>query len=214
MKITFVRHGKTEAHELNRRQTSEASLGEVGKDQAKKVAKHLKNKLSDKDYAHIVSSPYKRARETAEFISSEVGLEIIENELIHEILPHPDLDGQAFDSEIAQRFLREVEKFGYDINWKFENGGESIRDVINRAKKFKHHLMKNYKGKNLIVVSHGTFLRIFITYILLGDKYEAQTFKKVMESFKLENTSLTEMEYNEEKGLWYVYCINSTPHLV
>lgn len=74
--IFFVRHGQSEANlkDLFAGQRDDSLLTEKGKEQAKVTAKHIKGKLLVFD--RIVSSPLKRALETADIIASELGIDL------------------------------------------------------------------------------------------------------------------------------------------
>ena len=50
---------------------------------------------------------------------------------------------------------------GNDLHTVNPQNGEPFEDVWQRAKKFRNFLFKNYKGKNILVVSHGVFLQMF-----------------------------------------------------
>ena len=65
MKIYVIRHGKTVANLLKVHNAPETELADVGIKQAEK----LKEKIKNIDYDVIISSPFKRAKHTAEIIN-------------------------------------------------------------------------------------------------------------------------------------------------
>ncbi len=71
--IYFVRHGESEANQRGvfAGQKEDSVLSEKGKEQAKNTAHEIKNKNLKID--KIISSPLKRALETAEIIANEIG---------------------------------------------------------------------------------------------------------------------------------------------
>lgn len=50
---------------------------------------------------------------------------------------------------------------GNDLHTVNPSGGEPFEDVWQRAKRFKNFLFNNYKGKKILIVSHGVFLQMF-----------------------------------------------------
>lgn len=81
MRILFVRHGESEANAKVLVGGPDSPLTEVGIEQARETAKHLK----DQNVAQIVCSPFIRAQQTAEIIAGELGIPlkniIVVNEL-------------------------------------------------------------------------------------------------------------------------------------
>ena len=73
VKRAFLRHGQTEWNREGRMQgTSDIPLNDTGRAQAREAAEHL----GHGDWDEIVSSPLVRARETAEIVAAELGLEL------------------------------------------------------------------------------------------------------------------------------------------
>lgn len=211
MKIVFVRHGKSETADANKRQAPSSKLGKMGKKQALLVANRIKK--SSQQYDMIISSPWTRALQTAQVIAKKTGLPLLENPLIHEFLSNSILHEQPAESEIIKEYLIAVEAKGVNFDWKFKDGGECVRDVINRAIKFKNELTTNHLGKNYLVVSHGFFITTFITLLIVGDNYDDLHFKQVSDLIHFENTSLTHLEYDEGKKQWKIEILNDHNHL-
>jgi broad specificity phosphatase PhoE len=67
MRLYLIRHGKTDAYLENKRQSPESTLGELGKDQANRLAARLKNV----EFDVLISSHWPRAKQTAEIIAQE-----------------------------------------------------------------------------------------------------------------------------------------------
>lgn len=116
-----------------------------GVSQAEKTASFLK----DKKIELILSSDLKRCRMTAEIISKATGAKII------------------FDAGLRERNLGEAEgmpkeerdeKYGRELLWGYETappGGETWRELEERAwGTFAKHF-RPHKAKNVVVVSHG-----------------------------------------------------------
>jgi uncharacterized phosphatase len=70
MKFYFVRHGQSEANAARLIADDTPKLTELGRQQAVETAK----KLADKNISKILCSPLVRAKETAEIIATELGM--------------------------------------------------------------------------------------------------------------------------------------------
>lgn len=214
MNLTFIRHAKSENYDANKRQGPDSKLGKTGKKQAVKIANRLKKILtaSPKSYDLIMTSPWTRAVETSAIISNKTGLPVTEHPLIHEYASNPILSNQSLDSEIVKEFNQAV-KNGVDFEWRFRGEGENMRDIINRAIAFKKELVSSHLGKNYIVVSHGLFITSLLTVLILGENYSDADFRRISEMIRLENTSITNISFDESDQTWQIKHINDHSHL-
>jgi broad specificity phosphatase PhoE len=150
-KLIMVRHGESEGNR-DRRFTisSEVPITDLGREQAhdaaRRIAVNFKPRL-------VISSPYRRARQTSEIIAGELGLPI---EVVHDLHERElgVLKGQSYD------LLRDLagQDSGYDPNkgwlWRPE-GGESYEDVRHRVIVAIEDIRRRYPDDELVVVSHG-----------------------------------------------------------
>jgi broad specificity phosphatase PhoE len=215
MQVVLIRHAKSVNYENNKRQSPTTRLGDYGIKQANWLARRIKelSDVSDQGYECVITSGWKRARQTAQIIAEKLNIPLTEDAFIHEYLSNKVLENQPLDSVIVTEFKKAVKDKGINFDWKFRGEGECLRDVINRAIKFRKNLIKEYRGKNVLVVSHGLFITTFITVLLLGDNYDEVQFDRVLKMIYLENASITHLEYNEEKGTWKIHCLNESGHL-
>ncbi len=190
MILYLIRHGKTDAHLENKRQSPSTPLGEFGRKQAQALAEKMH--LSKID--HLYSSNWPRARETAEFISKTLGQEIKTHPLVHEIQKNPDLDEVSDESEINLRYTKESRENTDDFDWKFDGQGESLNEVIERAKKVIEFLEREHASDNVAIVTHGVFMTIMTTLILLGPDFDKKTFLKISWSLKIDNTGVIALD--------------------
>ena len=81
MKIFITRHGQTEWNALGKLQgRKDIKLNEIGREQAVTTSEKIKNEKID----IIITSPLKRARETAEIINKQFNVEIVEDDRLME----------------------------------------------------------------------------------------------------------------------------------
>lgn len=172
--IYFIRHGQTNENSLGIRQGSEidSELNELGRQQAKKTGKYLKKyRIKGINFDCIISSPMKRAIETAEIIGKEIKypkkIEIFD-ELIE--LGRGKMSGLAQDDKYRQKIEKEITKkqkkigdpieyiyeFDMDkyLNDKFDIGIETKSNLSKRSKKI-IDFIESKKCKKILVVSHA-----------------------------------------------------------
>lgn len=109
----------------------------------------------------FIVSPYVRTRETFNGISQSFGpvdaLHVRQDVLIRE------MEYGNYDSPDIQNLHIEKGEFG-QFYYRFPNG-ESVADVYNRASLFLaslYHRWEHSREENLVVVSHGVFLLVFL----------------------------------------------------
>ncbi len=155
MKIYFTRHGETEWNSRNIIcGITDIELTEKGRLQARELADRLSENHRDIDM--VISSPMKRAVETASYSAKALG-----------ITPQTDIrltewnygsyEGKHRD---AEGFLESKLEFGC----RMPDGGESVFDVVNRVYGLLDELWKKYPDKTILLVCHGGICRVIETY--------------------------------------------------
>jgi 2,3-bisphosphoglycerate-dependent phosphoglycerate mutase len=160
MKILFVRHGES-VDDIEDRYGGSADfdLTEKGRDQVSESAKKISS-LGEK-FEIILSSPLKRAYQSAEIISNEIGIEIE----VFEYLKERNLNGVLTGlvrSEAKEKYPDLVEIHN---RWEYVDGSERTEDFNNRVKNAIKYLLE-MKYDSLIAVTHGLFLRSFFKEIM------------------------------------------------
>lgn len=156
MKLIFVRHGKDD--DRYRGGWSSLDLIPEGVEQAKQLAKHLKDNNHTYQIAQIVSSDLTRTLTTANIISSELSLPIHKEFQIRET-NNGDLAGMLNDTALKQYpglFFSSLE-----MDEAYPNG-ESPKDFYRRIKRWFLEFTSNYhdvKG-NVLVVTHGGVINV------------------------------------------------------
>lgn len=173
--IYFVRHGETDFNLFNISQGQmNTSLNRTGLKQAKEVVEKFKDIKID----YIFSSTLNRAVQTAEEINKIYNLPIIFDQRLVE-MSKGNLQGNINSQKKYDKFYKNPHKFG----------GETKLDVYTRVKAFWDDIQK-YKGKNILIVSHGVIYRFFKFC------YENKDFKKedVLRD-KIDNCEIKQFEF-------------------
>lgn len=143
MRLYFARHGHNDANEQTapdpRTGEVDEPLNTVGIQQAQALAEEL----ADTSFDVIISSPLKRALETAEIVNSKHDLPI-------------EVDAVWREREIGGHVSLDVwlSLFNFDTNIAPKNG-ESLRDFFDRVYGAIDDLKQKYADKTVLIVAHG-----------------------------------------------------------
>ena len=143
MNIFVVRHGQTEWNVIKKMQGSaDIELNEKGLSQASDTA----DMLRDLAFDIIFCSPLKRAKQTAEIINDDRGLNIIFDERLRE-RNYGEFEGTSKSSFDYNEF------WSYQKNMKYEKA-ENVQDFFKRIYDFLDDITsKEYN--NILIVCHA-----------------------------------------------------------
>jgi len=75
--------------------------------------------------------------------------------------------------------------------------GENYDDILERAKQALRYLEK-HTASNILVVTHGFYLRILVAYVLFGDALTPEIFQKPQWGLRTKNTGISVLHFNTE----------------
>ncbi len=189
--IYLFRHGQTDWNKEGRVQgATNIPLNETGIEQAKNIAKILKNEGLE----HIYSSPLDRAYVTGKIVADEsnIGIEIEED--LKEI-SFGDYFGRLkteVNKEFSEDFYRGYfhEKSYGDFS--FPNGEKKI-DAINRFTNCVNKIVENTKYNKIGIAAHGFVIVMFLLYqnFIVDKKINNCTVIKCI----YENSKIKEIEF-------------------
>jgi len=146
MKLIITRHGETEGNVNQILADSNDPLTPNGKKQAKALAQRLSNEKIDAIY----TSPFKRARETAEIIhkkNKNAKLIIVE---------------ELKEMELGSY----LNKKGTEVNWDvMPKDVESKNSLYERAKKAIERAVKEYPNGKVLFVAHNAINKAMIRFL-------------------------------------------------
>lgn len=180
MKLILVRHGETD---FNKERRFQGQLDEPLNKEGEKQAKRLANILKDANIDIIISSPLKRALKTAEIINKYHNKEIILEDLAKE-RGFGKLEGEKYENVDFKKIAlnNEYEKYGIESDKKF----------LERVKKLLKKLIKNYKNKNVLLVTHAGIIKFILSIVLELDLEVALT------KINKKNCTLTIIDFSDE----------------
>ena len=207
--VYFVRHGQSEDNAGSNFHSADSPLSKEGEKQADSIAKRI-SKLS---FETLISSPYERAKQTAEAIVKVTGKHLECSELFVERRSAQYMSGKPFTDKKAAALFKECEKSICTPNMRVADE-ENFDDFVVRADKALDFL-QNRTEQSLVVVTHGFFLRMIVARVLLGDFLSGEIFGNIRIS-DAENSGIAVLQYQEKtegKFEWHLYIYNDHAHL-
>jgi phosphoserine phosphatase len=198
LKLILVRHGETLLNRENRVQgTTDIELSDYGRMQAERLAESLKNEPIER----IVSSPLKRAYETAGAISKFHGAMIEADRDLQE-MNHGDFENLTI-KELREKHISILRQWETDPASVVMPNGESLRDLQRRAWGAIEGIAKT--AKNTVVVTHNMTIRTILCKIQDLDMLHIR-------KMHVDLASKTFVEFRSGKGA--IVVLNDTSHLL
>ncbi|HEX8935336.1 MAG TPA: bifunctional RNase H/acid phosphatase [Pseudonocardiaceae bacterium] len=199
-RLLMLRHGQTE-HSAQRRYSGRGDLPltELGERQAAAAAARL---ATIDDVTAVISSPLRRARQTAKSVSDVLGVPMH----VHDGLIETDFgawegltfaEASARDPDLHTRWLTDTSVS--------PPGGESMDAVHRRVRKVRDQLIAEHGGATLIVVSHVTPIKSLLRMALDAGP-------SLLYRLHLDVASLSIAEFYPD-GPATVRLVNDTSHL-
>lgn len=168
--LYLVRHGQTDWNKLKKLQGgTDIPLNNEGKMEA--LA--LQEQFTSLKFDAVYSSDLSRAKETAEIISHGRNLEVITTSSLRE-RSWGHHEGKSFDGlklEYGACFQPIIEHFDPDFERLHPElkGVETYSQAINRVIPILEDIKLKFKGKSVLVVSHGGILKGLLLYLKLQE---------------------------------------------
>ena len=177
MTFAFIRHGQTDWNRDYKLQgSSDIPLNAEGREQAHEAA----GILADGGWEVVVSSPLRRARETARIIAHDLGLELGPSYPALVERDYGPLEGQSSSETVARWPHRDYP------------GAESLDSVVSRGLAGLARVADDFRDRDVVIVAHGTIIRYTLaalagrpldairngsisTFRLDGDRWEVLT---------------------------------------
>jgi phosphoserine phosphatase len=197
MKLILVRHGETLSNRENRVQgITDLDLSDYGRMQAERLAESLKSEPIER----IVSSPLKRACETAIAISRFHGAMIEPDRNLQE-MNHGDFENLTI-RELRERHKSILGQWEIDPASVIMPNGESLHDLQKRAWGAIEGIIKT--ARNAIVVTHNMTIKTILCKIQGLDMLHIR-------KMQVDLASKTLVEFRSGKGA--IVMLNDTSHL-
>ncbi len=197
--LMLLRHGQTPLS-LERRFAGRGDipLTDEGHQQAAAAARRLASWEVDA----VVSSPLRRCRDTAAYAAELLGLPIeIEERFVE--TDFGDWEAMTFSE------ARECDPEGVDHwisdPWTGPPAGESFAEVADRVGEAREALLREYRGRTVLVVTHVTPIKVLVQQAMLAPL-------SALYRMYLDTACLNEVDYYAD-GPAVVRSLNDTAHL-
>lgn len=180
----LVRHGMKE------KSVGDVKLSIEGIQQAKKTASYFENK----QIKEIFSSPLRRAKETAKYISDSIKISVREDIRLRERANWGDIPGQSYDE-----FVEIWDKCSIERDY-VPPQGISARQSGQRLEEFMFDCSSHAANSEFVVVTHGGIITDFMINVFSPQQLDdlCPNFKTV-QSLLIPECSITVIRYDEGK---------------
>lgn len=206
MNIFLIRHGQTLANQEQIHQYSTTELSETGKKEAELLAFRLK----EADIDQIFSSPFQRAKQTAEIIAQTTKKSVRFINELKEVKRPSEIEGKSiFDQQVLD-IKSQIKKNIANPDWHYSNE-ENFWDFRKRVATTMH-ILHNQPQENVLVVTHGLVIKMFLAISLFSENVSIPQFEAIHEHISVSNTGITHCEFTSKTG-WRIMRVNDTEHL-
>ncbi|MDQ0228966.1 2,3-bisphosphoglycerate-dependent phosphoglycerate mutase [Metabacillus malikii] len=138
---------------------------------------------------HVISSPYKRAKQTVEGIADYIGQEIVTVE---------DLKERVLSNKPIRNFQEAISKLWENDSYSWD-GGESNLDAQKRAVSAVQDILQTYEDNNIVIGSHGNIMVLIMNFF--DAKYDFE-FWRQLSMPDIYQLSFSEHQLFSVKRLW------------
>lgn len=184
MTIYLVRHGQTDDNVKNKMQGwRDTPLNDKGREQARHLIPFFMSNPIDMIYASDLS----RAKETAQIIGDAVQIRIFEDKHLREMYLG-NWEGHSWQ-EIEAKYAYFLSKPENEKNALNIHQGESYTEFQKRCHKSFKKIVKRHIGNNLMIVTHGGYIREVVAHIIHINQIQK-------DAIPIRNCSVSVIEYN------------------
>ena len=205
MKLYLTRHGQTDWNAEKRIQgCTDIPLNAVGIGQAEALAKRVEE--DGTKICRIYTSWMNRAKTTGSIVAEHMGYECLVRDGLEEIR-FGDWEGLTWD-EVRKQFPEEFDVWFHARRYTRPPKGESYQDVLDRMIPALREIIKREQelsggeteeetgeSSGIMVITHGGVLMDLLSAI------HNKPFEDMTENFKIDNTTLVEMDSSVILGL-------------
>src|SRR3989344_2302287 len=208
-KIYLVRHGESNGNASGVYQNADTPLTEKGRAQAEFIASRCEKFAID----FIVSSSMKRAVETAAIVNKKLNKLLEISDLFVERRRPKAQMGLHKDSPKALEIDKVLIENFVKLEARFSDE-ENFEDLRKRAGEALEYL-KNRTEENILVITHGFFLRMIMARAVFDDKLVGEDCNRIIRKFHTANTGLSVLGYDEyrQDSPWWLWVWNDHAHL-
>lgn len=238
--VLLIRHGQSVTNETENYQAGDQfeidPLNKTGERQGSLLAAEFESQGYTPDI--ILTSYYKRAMQTAQYIGRVTGARIVVpvyddagriadkapdavtasdgKSLLRELDLPAELEGRPYTDEAAQTIKTEINEHLYDQDWHYSNE-ENLYDIWHRAGLAKQYIAERAEQK-IALFSHGGFIKALIAHVLIDDhdawslRQKLEVYRTIMPTMWVDNTGIVSLFQQPSDGSWQ-WLISYNRHL-
>ncbi len=189
----FIRHGETLLNKQKIKQGAEGALSDRGKAQAEAVGAYL----APLGIQRIYTSPFERARETAEIIKKAVRASVRTVPLLAERRNPSAVIGKPTDDPEVRRIIELIDLRFHRDDYRFADE-ENFLDLVARGRRCLRYLERQ-SGQRFCVVTHHAFLKILLSCMSYPGEFHVSDHIKFAFFNQADNGGVTICEYRRWK---------------
>lgn len=159
-RIYLIRHAQSQGNTGEDMATGDPDLTDVGREQAERLGKRMKDQRLDVIYA----SPLRRTQQTALAIADVIGLEVRpRHDLVEVTLGQADHDIRQLPPEQQAEVARRIDEDG---TWDAFPGSEGSARARARIGKVMDGIIAAHPGERVAVICHAAVIQTYISMVL------------------------------------------------
>jgi broad specificity phosphatase PhoE len=166
----LLRHGESVSNADPEAIALPADIGDRLSERGQEQAHAAADGLARADITRLLSSPMRRARETAEPLSEALDLPVTVLPYAHELKEVSGYGELDPEEQKLQRWSARMAAHPDDPD-QAGDGAESFNDVRDRVRRLKVELENQPSRERTLIVTHGIFSRFFFFDSLLGEEF-------------------------------------------
>ena len=152
--LGLLRHGQTDWNiDLRLQGSTDILLNDTGRTQARLAA----SSLNREDWDVIIASPLSRAKDTADIVALELGMNVV---VVPELIERSFGVAEGLDHASWRKLYESHEVI---------EGLESLEDLRTRTVQLLDLIANEYSGQRVLAVSHGAFIRKVMNIVTNGE---------------------------------------------
>ena len=195
MRVHILRHAQSVSNAQKHAASLDDSEGDRLTERGREQAQNAARALEGRGITRLISSPMRRAQETAQPISEALGLPIETDRDIYELREEEGYGRLAPEEQKLRRWSEWMVRHADDPAYA-PPGADSFAGMRERTRGFRRR-MEESEGTPL-VVTHGIFLRFLLIDVLLGDRFGPADAARLWQ-LRTVNCGLSIFDYSEPR---------------
>jgi len=191
----LLRHGESTSNADPQAITLPEEVGDRLSERGRKQALAAAENLRSAGITRLLSSPMRRARETAEPLSETLELPITVLPYVHELQEESGYGQLGPEEQKLRRWSARMFAHSDDPDHRGD-GAESFNEILGRVRRLKAELEAQPSSERTLIVTHGIFSRFFLLDSLLGEEFRPGLVPRLW-NLRTRNCGLSVFEHGE-----------------